>query len=127
MTITVTALPTSFGCATRGAVSDASNTGLVSDCEALLDARDVLVGLGSPLNWSASTPIAQWDGVTVDETLMRVTTLDLRKMRLKGMISSDLSRVTALKGALSPGQPSDRTDSVRIGQHDGAHSPVRGQ
>ena len=98
VTITVTALPTSFGCATRGAVSDASNTGLVSDCEALLDARDVLVGLGSPLNWSASTPIAQWDGVTVDETLMRVTTLDLRKMRLKGMISSDLSRVTALKG-----------------------------
>ena len=69
VTITVTALPTSFGCATRGAVSDASNTGLVSDCEALLDARDVLVGLGSPLNWSASTPIAQWDGVTVDETL----------------------------------------------------------
>ena len=97
VTITVTALPTSFGCATRGAVSDASNTGLVSDCEALLDARDVLVGLGSPLNWSASTPIAQWDGVTVDETPMRVTTLDLRKMRLKGMISSDLSRVTALK------------------------------
>ena len=97
VTITVTALPTSFGCATRGAVSDASNTGLVSDCEALLDARDVLVGLGSPLNWSASTPIAQWDGVTVDGTPMRVTTLDLRKMRLKGVISSDLSRVTALK------------------------------
>ena len=97
VTITVTALPTSFGCATRGAVSDASNTGLVSDCEALLDARDVLVGLGGPLNWSASTPIAQWDGVTVDGTSMRVTTLNLRKMRLKGMISSDLSRVTALK------------------------------
>ena len=97
VTITVTALPASFGCATNGAVADAANTGLVSDCEALLDARDVLVGLGSPLNWSASTPIAQWDGVTVDGTSMRVTTLDLRKMRLKGMISSDLSRVTALK------------------------------
>ena len=97
VTITVTALPTSFGCATRGAVSDASNTGLVSDCEALLDARDVLVGLGGPLNWSASTPIAQWDGVTVDETPMRVTTLDLRRSRLKGVISSDLSRVTALR------------------------------
>ena len=66
VTITVTALPTSFGCATRGAVSDASNTGLASDCEALLDAKDVLVGLGGPLNWSASTPIAQWDGVTVE-------------------------------------------------------------
>ena len=97
VTITVTALPTSFGCATRGAVSDASNTGLVSDCEALLDARDVLVGLGGPLNWSASTPIAQWDGVTVDGTSMRVTTLDLRRSRLKGVISSDLSRVTALR------------------------------
>ena len=98
VTITVTPRPTTFGCATRGAVLDASNTGLVSDCEALLAARDVLVGSGRRLNWSASTPIAQWNGVILDEgTPMRVATLNLRKMRLRGMISSDLSRVTALR------------------------------
>ena len=44
-------------CVTGGAVSDAANTGLVSDCEALLEARDTLAGTGS-LNWSENTPIA---------------------------------------------------------------------
>ena len=96
ITVTITVTSVQDRCGDQGAV-DPANIDLVSDCEALLDARDVLVGLGSPLNWSASTPIAQWDGVTVDGTPMRVTTLDLRKMRLKGMISSHLSRVTALR------------------------------
>ena len=96
ITVTITVTSVQDRCGVQGAV-DPANIDLVSDCEALLDARDVLVGLGSPLNWSASTPIAQWDGVTVDETPMRVTKLDLRRSRLKGVISSDLSRVTALK------------------------------
>ena len=96
ITVTITVTSVQDRCGVGGAV-DPANIDLASDCEALLDARDVLVGLGGPLNWSASTPIAQWDGVTVSETPMRVTTLDLRKMRLKGMISSHLSRVTALR------------------------------
>ena len=96
ITVTITVTSVQDRCGDQGAV-DPANIDLASDCEALLDARDVLVGLGGPLNWSASTPIAQWDGVTVDGTPMRVTTLDLRKMRLKGMISSHLSRVTALR------------------------------
>ena len=96
ITVTITVTSVQDSCGVQGAVNPA-NIDLASDCEALLDARDVLVGLGGPLNWSASTPIAQWDGVTVDGTSMRVTTLDLRKMRLKGMISSHLSRVTALR------------------------------
>ena len=96
ITVTITVTSVQDRCGVQGAV-DPANIDLASDCEALLDARDVLVGLGSPLNWSESTPIAQWDGVTVDGTPMRVTTLDLRKMRLKGMISSHLSRVTALR------------------------------
>ena len=54
-------------CVTGGAVSDAANTGLVSDCEALLEARDTLAGTGS-LNWSENTPIAQWDGITLRGT-----------------------------------------------------------
>ena len=79
------------------AVADAvNNPGLVSDCEALLDVRDLLTGSGDPLNWSASTLITEWAGVSVSGTPGRVTKLDLHKMRLRGSIPSDLSRVTAL-------------------------------
>ena len=57
-------------CATGGAVPDAANNpGLVSDCEALLAARDTLARTGS-LNWSADTPITKWDGITVRGTPM---------------------------------------------------------
>ena len=45
-------------CATRGAVTNAANNRrLVSDCDALLAARDVLAG-SATLNWSATLPIA---------------------------------------------------------------------
>ena len=57
VTINVTAAPTSFGCGTNGAVVDASNTGLVSDCEALMRASEIRWraprGL---LNWSQFIP-----------------------------------------------------------------------
>ncbi len=39
-----TALAQASLCVTGGAVSDAANKGLVSDCEALLDVRDTLAG-----------------------------------------------------------------------------------
>ena len=68
---------TTNACASGSAVSDPSgNTGLVSDCNALLAARDALAG-SATLNWSASTPISVWYGVTVDGTPLRVTELDL--------------------------------------------------
>ena len=64
-------------CATGGAVEDAANNpGLVSDCEALLAARDTLAG-SATLNWSASTSIGQWVGVTVASSPLRVTELRL--------------------------------------------------
>ena len=44
-----------------------NNPGLVADCETLLAARDTLKGSGT-LNWSADTPIANWDGITVGGT-----------------------------------------------------------
>ena len=47
-------------CVSGGAVVDATNTGLVSDCGMLLAARDTLAGTAS-LNWSADTPIAGLD------------------------------------------------------------------
>ena len=95
VTITVTALPTTFGCATRGAVSDASNTDLVSDCEALLQARNKLEG-SARLNWSESTPIEQWEGVSISGTPMRVTGLDLMDRGLSGTIPDALGRLSML-------------------------------
>ena len=80
VTALVPLLPTyaqndAFSCANGAAVpNSANNPGLVSDCEALLGARDTLAGSGS-LNWSATIPIGQWDGVTVSRTSQRVTAL----------------------------------------------------
>ena len=69
-------LATEDTCASMGAVADpANNPGLVSDCAALLAVRDTLVGTAT-LNWAAETPIADWDGVTVSGTPLRVTQVD---------------------------------------------------
>ena len=52
-------------CSNAGAVSDAvNNPGLVSDCDALLEARDKLAG-SATLNWSAHTPVREWEDVGV--------------------------------------------------------------
>ena len=82
-------------CASGGAVPT-NNPGLVSDCEALLDARDPLTGTAT-LNWSASTPIASWDGVTLSGTPQRVTTLRLQNKGLTGTVPTQLSRLTRLE------------------------------
>ena len=64
-------------CANGGAVGDAENNpGLVSDCEALLAARDALAGTAT-LNWLASRPMAEWTGITMARSPVRVTELDL--------------------------------------------------
>ena len=85
-------------CATQGAVADAvQNPGLVSDCEALLEARDVLVGTGTSLNWSADTPISGWDGVTAEGTPARVAELSLGNMGLRGTLPIELGDLDGLK------------------------------
>ena len=72
VTITGTPTPPSV-CVTKGAVADATNHELTSDCEALLKARDTLEGRSSlNLNWAAGIPITQWDGVRLDGTPRRV-------------------------------------------------------
>ena len=84
-------------CATGGAVTNASsNLGLVSDCETLLGARDTLVGTGTSLNWSASTPMTSWDGVTMEGTPARVTQLSLWNRGLRGTIPAQLGSMTTL-------------------------------
>ena len=82
-------------CVAGGAVSNAMDTGLISDCEALLDARDTLAGNGS-LNWSSNTPVAEWDGVKIGGTPQRVTRIVLHNKGLNGTISSELCRLSML-------------------------------
>ena len=81
---------------TEGAVADAKTTGLVSDCEILLEARDTLSG-SATLNWTVDTPIAHWNGVRLDERLRRVTVLDLRQLGLGGSLPSEISGLTELE------------------------------
>ena len=83
-------------CATGGAVTAVINTGMISDCQALLTARDILVGSGR-LNWSASTPIKDWDGITVGGAPPRVVGLSVNSRGLDGTIPADLGDLTGLQ------------------------------
>ena len=83
-----------------GAVADPNNEGLVSDCEALLAARDVLASPnadGEPgLNWSPDTTLAEWEGVTLRGTPARVAWLNIRGGDLGGSLPAELSRLSNL-------------------------------
>ena len=84
-------------CATGVAVPDAANNpGLVSDCEALLASRDTLAG-SATLNWSADTPISDWEGVTMEGPPQRVTELSLPDRQLSGQIPSALGNLSSLE------------------------------
>ncbi len=84
-------------CATGSAVPNPdANPWLVSDCNALLDARDTLAGTAT-LNWSETTLISTWDGVTLSDTPQRVTKLRLWNESLNGTIPAGLSSLTGLK------------------------------
>ena len=112
-------------CVAGGAVSDTVNTGLVSDCEALLSAHDTLARTGS-LNWSADTPIARWDGLGVGGSPQRVTRLNLAGKGLGGTIPASLGELTMLAdlnlrtNALSgpiPAELGGLTNLVRLNLH----------
>ena len=77
------------------AVADKSNTGLVSDCDALLAARDKLRGTGA-LNWAPDTPITQWDGLRTGGSPLRVTTLKVQKRQLDGHIPAEIGSLDKL-------------------------------
>ena len=95
-----TGTPSAGGCFSGGAVADAANNpGLVADCEVLLAARDTLAGTAS-LDWSASTSIGDWGGVTVSGTPQRVTGLDLANRQLTGSIPVALGSMTELQSLL---------------------------
>ena len=97
-TLKVTGLPEPpLDCTTGGAVVDAGdNPELTSDCETLLSLRDSLAG-SVVLNWAADTPIADWDGVTVGGSPMRVTELALDEMGLDGSLPAQLGLMTGME------------------------------
>ena len=84
-------------CVSGGAVVDATNTGLKSDCGMLLAARDTLAGTAS-LNWSADTPITEWNGVVLGGTHGHVTVLGLVALGLNGRIPKELGSLANLQG-----------------------------
>ena len=91
------ALATQGNCSNAVAVPDPTNNpGLVSDCEALLAARDTLADSGS-LDWADNTPIVEWKGITVGGTPERVTELFLLGSKINGEISPELGNLTGLK------------------------------
>ena len=93
----VKATSASSDCASGGAVADAANNpGLVSDCEALLAARETLAG-SATLNWAANTPIEEWEGVTISGTPQRATGLRLYDRHLAGSIPAALGRLANLR------------------------------
>ena len=77
------------------APSASSDPGLVTDCQALLEARETLEGTRQ-VNWSTRRPLAQWQGVTVSGTPQRVTALDLSSSSLDGTVPASLGRLSAL-------------------------------
>ena len=84
-------------CAAGTAVTNPSNNhGLVSDCEALLAAKDRLRG-ATALNWSTDVAIERWEGVVFSGTPKRVTELDLSESDLNGQVSPDLGGLSKLK------------------------------
>ena len=83
-------------CATGGAVADPTNNPqLVSDCDTLLEVRDTLAGT-AVLNWSAGIPVANWSGVEVGGTPLRIIMLYLPHQGLTGILPPELGDLNGL-------------------------------
>ena len=84
-------------CAAGTALTNQGNSQeLAGDCDALLSARDTLVGTAT-LNWSDTLPIEEWQGVSVDADSSRVTGLNLGSVDLDGEIPPELGLLDALE------------------------------
>ena len=84
-------------CESGTAVTDPSNNpGLVADCEELLSAKGVLEGIMT-LDWSAEVPIAEWGGIGIGGTPLRVTSISLTRRGLSGSIPPALGYLPNLQ------------------------------
>ena len=82
-------------CSNGTAVHDpANNVGLVSDCAALLAAKNTLEGTEGYLNWSADVRISGWRGVTIAKN--RVSKLELSNHLLNGRIPLELGNLAKI-------------------------------
>ena len=87
--------PSTFDCSNGVAVPNPdSNTGLVSDCEALLEARDKFTKSDS-LNWSVDTPIQNWAGFLAWKAFSQITIAPVSRCRLNWAIYRSLSIFTS--------------------------------
>ena len=91
-TATARVTPAPAGCLAGVVV----NPDLVADCLALLRMRDTLAGTGT-LDWSTTTTITGWDGVTVSGAPQRVTALNLPDRSLTGSIPQALGGLAQLR------------------------------
>ncbi len=86
-------------CAAGVVVQDPpTNPGLVRDCEALLEIRDVLASRAE-LDWTADRPIAEWEGVGLGGSPPRVHELGFGGRELRGTVPpaiGDLSELRSL-------------------------------
>ena len=83
------------------------NPGLLSDCAALLAAKDTLEGDGDRrLNWSVNSLIHSWEGVSVDISDDNATyrVIDLRLGGLAGTLSPELGNLASLRELVIGGQ-----------------------
>ena len=72
------------------------NPGLVNDCTILLQLREALGGESS-LDWSPDLSIAQWDGIDVSGTPLRVINIQLYSRSLSGTIPPQIGNLSALR------------------------------
>ena len=72
------------------------NSGLVLDCEILLELRDELAG-SAFLNWSPHVAVDSWDGVMVGGSTKRVTKIELDDKGLNGEIPAALGSLSNLE------------------------------
>ena len=73
-----------------------ANSGLVGDCETLLELRDALAGRG-PLNWRGSVPMKDWQGIEIGQDPQRVVGVRLVSIGLSGVIRSGFGKLSELK------------------------------
>ena len=83
-------------CVAGGALGEDATMGQASDCQILLDGMAELVGDGTALNWSADTPIADWQGVSTRGGTDRVYSIYLRGHGLAGEIPDGFNGLDAL-------------------------------
>ena len=107
-------------------------SGLVSDCEVLLGLRDTLAG-SATLNWSVDSPIADWEGVNLAGSPLRVTRLALERLGLTGVVPPELGELTGLKelllgrNGLTGEIPPELGDLVNLGKLDLSDNQLSGE